>query len=610
LAKAILAGEIARTSMGTDVEHSICSVCNNRATTPAEYCAHIPRMKGQRIYRHTANGKKEGILVREICYGLKFFENSLLVEPPADPTAYFLGVDSRGLDKAASFNPGGDDIPLIKTDKKCEECGKPADHIHLPQHVQDEMRAASEAGQMHAEMHDSAQKRVVNTSDHHDLKSHLIEAHDYDDNDFYRTSHDEDHPALDHQGFDDEDRDLHPHEVKKLHDWEHGNGIKNDNPDYRGGEPGHFMGDSHFHTAKVSAETMARVAALFGQTPSLFQHFAADETPTGDDLRNHLANEHAIDPKLIHRYPAEYLHDMHHRDVKTEMPDYDSGRTNVLHTHSAKLGFGEIKAPAEVDTLRDEECPVCGETDSYDGAECKTCGFIAPPKMFQDPDLDVAKSMDLRQQENELQDLNAGMPEEVPGSEFSGTDDTTVDENGEVVDPAMVGDDGSIAGPQVADDQAVVDGEVRTLGDEPLDLTQIDEEGNILEPDFDPDAATGHVNQGGEPFTPGPNMPTGPGGPEGPEGPMEEADESPEAGYPGTPGDGVADLTCPSCGFSAPGSTPTSTNMNDPMAPVGQADGLLAGDVCPNCKRATLLSIGEINQQEQAVEQMQGLNPV
>jgi rubrerythrin len=1287
LAKAILAGEIARTSMGTDVEHSICSICNNRATTPAEYCAHIPRMKGQRIYRHTANGKKEGILVREICYGLKFFENSLLVEPPADPTAYFLGVDTRGLDKAASKAPvcgqttaGGQtcgkaakgrgigNAPLcgthlraaaqrgeetrdlskdaawedspdkIQTNERCEECGKPKDHIHISPEAQDEMRAASEAGQMHAEMYDSAQKRVVNTKDPVDLKAHMMEAHDWDDGDFSDMEHhdihaEHNHEHTDHEyampgttmgdshfhtamrkkasepdevhrgldlpaageesdpgkelgrhmwngfvnamGFDStEEMKLHTqnkdsealrerfkggsgkhgfedqqggdayYEVRhpsgwtaraynggpnvqvghvatgdEAHDvidvadhsgpprspykdspdetyhetrdaskryveqraagnshemgpWEEnesgsssahckncgrsaGSSLEDvvqrrkDDPRGQYGPPGskaHMnygsvthvpceaagggrpkMPDSYGHEdlkndlhewvqdygndyahsipkidrwQKSAARKVGisdeefdaltslppldlpsarghgackscgtpmlggegdlcpacqdegggrksrqrqklvrtvsglRVEAAYygeegshppkGEVGPRGPHPEADSQPswyrrqgnnyqfhadgdqncehqngensswreptdhceghhnpphpmqaaiekfnnykgrrshvplenntwihkddqdnfhirhhntdiisvapngdttvnvngwhsatTGKRLHTYLPNnvqkmrnpskargasEHvlAINPKSsgsgggvyanydkpetkakfgfhtdtqVHPYtdgisfnaktgekldndnavrptsdpvrppqargtedpgpparrrgprepggwhysptrshdyeppfrpspsfgeghgePGEgysrehdqqevqraersvghdsYGGDSMHAsgdDMPAENESFDDwmnrtapaakaanpiskcdkcngrGRTGPYGSKTdcrkcegagylneegkphksaaiyvqamrryalARVAYGEVKAPAEVDTLRDEECPVCGETDSYDGAECKTCGFIAPPKMFQDPDLDVAKSMDLRQQEDELQDMNAGMPEEVPGSEFAGTDDTTVDENGEVVDPAMVGDDGSIAGPQVADDQAVVDGEVRTLGDEPMDPTQIDEEGNIIDPNLDPDAATGHFNQGGEPFTPGPNMPTGPGGPEGPEGPMEEAEESPEAGFPGTPGDNVPDLTCPSCGFQAPGSTPTSTNMNDPMAPVGQADGLLAGDVCPNCKRATLLSVGEINQQEQAVEQMQGLNPV
>src|SRR5690606_6283827 len=56
LAKAILAGRIDRTSMGTDVAFSVCSACGNKASTPLEYCRHIPAQKGQKIRRKTASG--------------------------------------------------------------------------------------------------------------------------------------------------------------------------------------------------------------------------------------------------------------------------------------------------------------------------------------------------------------------------------------------------------------------------------------------------------------------------------------------------------------------------------------------------------------------------
>lgn len=97
LAEAVVKGHIDRTSMGTDVAYSVCTYCGNKASNPAEYCAHIPKMKGQRITRRTASGAQEAILVAERCYGLGFFENSLLVEQPADPTAYTFGVDTTGL---------------------------------------------------------------------------------------------------------------------------------------------------------------------------------------------------------------------------------------------------------------------------------------------------------------------------------------------------------------------------------------------------------------------------------------------------------------------------------------------------------------------------------
>lgn len=113
LTQAILTGKIDRTSMGCDVEYSICSACGNRATTPLEYCAHIPRMKGKK-FRNASTG--EDTLIYEACYGLQFFENSHLVEEPADPTAYTWGVDTRGLGKAAAKTAalGADDAFMVK----------------------------------------------------------------------------------------------------------------------------------------------------------------------------------------------------------------------------------------------------------------------------------------------------------------------------------------------------------------------------------------------------------------------------------------------------------------------------------------------------------------
>jgi len=99
LAAALLAGRVNRTSMGVDVEWSKCSACGNKATNPAEYCAHLPALKGKKIRKtNPVTGRVEEKLIHEICAGLSFFENSLLVEDPADPTAYVLGdVDARGL---------------------------------------------------------------------------------------------------------------------------------------------------------------------------------------------------------------------------------------------------------------------------------------------------------------------------------------------------------------------------------------------------------------------------------------------------------------------------------------------------------------------------------
>jgi hypothetical protein len=440
LAKEILAGNIARTSMGCDVSHSICSACGNKATTPAEYCAHIPASKGMKLYRTTASGQKVGDIIRETCFGLKFFENSLLVEPPADPTAHFTGVDASGLDKAAAL---------------------------------------------------SQKERAT--------------------------------PAM----------------------------------------PSHTLPD---HAAPRLAET-----------------------------------SHAVNQQ----------------------------RTASVDAVS-KLAYGETKAPEDVDTLREDSCPVCGDRDTYDGATCAVCAYVSPPKIFQDPDLELARQMDLRKDISEFNgqpgqpvDPNAldaqGNPipgaspeEQVPGSlpgevqaevqtadgsegQMPGQDGQMAPQPGEPIDPAMLGPDG----------QPLQQGQ-QMIGPDGMPLPQQGQQ-PMLGPDGMPigpqplpaDAMSGD----GQPFNPGPNEPQGPGGPEQPLGP-EDLDSdgqvpNPEAGQgvPGTPEDGVPDLMCPACGFTADATQPVSVDMdtaNLPDAGVATQDGVAAGDVCPNCGTGLLLSPAEV----------------
>ena len=123
LARAIIEGRVNRTSMGVDVEWSTCSACGNKATSPAEYCRHLPAMKGKKIRkRNPATGKLEERLIHEVCAGLSFFENSLLVEDPADSTAYILDKpDARGLEKAAAREPDFREY----MGNHCLDCGEP-----------------------------------------------------------------------------------------------------------------------------------------------------------------------------------------------------------------------------------------------------------------------------------------------------------------------------------------------------------------------------------------------------------------------------------------------------------------------------------------------------
>lgn len=161
LAHAIIASKIDRTSMGVDVERSTCSACNNVARTPSDYCRHIPAMKGKKYQRvDYRTGAKKNALVYEKCAGLKFFENSLLVEEPADPTAFFLGSIELGpglehLSKVAVHRADGlvmrkvkatdmNDEDLRDTDdelkRRAQMLGKPGQVSKIHKTVQDELK--------------------------------------------------------------------------------------------------------------------------------------------------------------------------------------------------------------------------------------------------------------------------------------------------------------------------------------------------------------------------------------------------------------------------------------------------------------------------------------
>lgn len=71
LARAIEEGYITDVSMGTQVDYSTCSICNNRAAVASDYCDHVKTMKGRAV-----NGGK----VFERNYGLKFIEISVVTD--------------------------------------------------------------------------------------------------------------------------------------------------------------------------------------------------------------------------------------------------------------------------------------------------------------------------------------------------------------------------------------------------------------------------------------------------------------------------------------------------------------------------------------------------
>lgn len=97
LAKAIINGEIDSVSMGANVERTRCSHCQNWASTPEEYCAHV-RSKGAHFDFIDQLGQKTSKRAYEDCYGIGFFENSFVFDP-ADETAHHLDVRTAKIEE-------------------------------------------------------------------------------------------------------------------------------------------------------------------------------------------------------------------------------------------------------------------------------------------------------------------------------------------------------------------------------------------------------------------------------------------------------------------------------------------------------------------------------
>lgn len=432
-------------------------------------CQHIPRMKGQILYRHTASGQREGHLIREICHKLSFFENSFLVEDPADPTAVVTGVDDRGLKTTASMS-GQQELFHV------EASVAPSRRLSR--------RSASLAHGDAIKVFPRDGKWVVA-----DVKGSTLSAHDTKvDAERHRATLYRSQPdAGDRSGVQNPGKsaDTPVGIVRARTAMTEAHQVLVDEPDSDRSSPVRmvqFPGTEH-------GGTMTREDGrwLAEDDDGMVVHEHRDHKKA---LRG-LADHHGLHGPL----------EVSHTDERTwKVTNYTvppSARRKQSSSSLPRVAYGEVRAPADVDTLRTESCPVCGESDSFDGDRCQVCNFIQPPDIFTDPDTGVAKQMDLRKDDLEQ--------------------------------------------PQIGPDGQPIEGVPDGSGD--------------------------------------PNMPNG----------MDQDMQ----GLPGTPGDQIADLFCPACGFSADTQAPMTNN--DPSAPSEQ-QGLLEGDVCPNCEQATMLSPNDVGE--------------
>lgn len=505
LAEAVVKGWIDRTSMGTEVALSTCSFCGNQAANPTEYCRHIPAMKGQRIIR-TEGTRREAVLVSEICEGLHFFENSLLVEPPADPTAFTFGLDTRGLaaEKATAHlakvatpktaglarvvaemdaeEPDLDDFTdfeiieaealLAKQASMCSECNpdlKAAGVTALCAPHGYQVKARANVGRSSGDALAPAAKTAAAGD-----PEWLINGVPYfpgrwievEPGTWYRGTESPEIPARMVVSSKDgewvwEARILTfigaPHEGKnptgKAKTLEAAQAkaeasIAKDNEafaKYDARMQRLLRGDGMAspNSAQMTAvrkiiDGVAKTAAgiygpvkddhlgrcyelsgrrvAFGPDDSMISGYRNATLVHGTIQGfNNPAIGHAWveepdgsvwEPATDTVYPADAFKALfkpvvHHRystrEARMMMLEHEHyGPWEGPNAVGSKTALGETRAPAQVDTLRMDACPVCGDDDGFDGTRCRVCQFVKPPAMFDDPDVEKAKQVDLR----------------------------------------------------------------------------------------------------------------------------------------------------------------------------------------------------------------------
>lgn len=298
------------------------------------------------------------------CYGLAFFENSILVEDPADPTAAFLGVDDSGLA-----------MPVMASRK---------------------VSAGYEDGWWRG------------------ISNPLV------------------------------------NQVKKRRGW------VLQSEDRASIEHGGIRGN-------VSTGGSSGVRMDMDHNGQKWAKYYASEKSAMDAVERYMAKYGYGDPGWGDPQASIYLGD----DASPRW-----GRQPMSsRTASRRHAYGEQVAPAEIDTLRAEKCPNCGESGAYSGTECSVCGFIAPPSQYMDPDLDAAGEID------RIQDTDDDSALKIDDGDLDGDLDELAtlsdDELDALDDLDPDGDPGAELEPDEVDEDGKIPVDVDASGD-------LDEEGNNL----------------------------------------------------------------------------------------------------------------------------------
>jgi hypothetical protein len=543
LAQAILAGRVNRTSMGVDVERSTCSACGNVATSPAEYCRHLPAMKGKK-HRKRVAGKVREEIIREICAGLSFFENSLLVEDPADPTAIVIGKpDARGMKMTAGLRLTAAQRRLGQYQPELDfrrQAGgayeNPADHPFFQANPVDK-RYIVEAYNDSTDNERALGSRWYSDAHHvagaiaggnHHLGAGLLSA--YSPQTSWPTNlmnasnafRNPENPPGKGSGA----MGMHQTAARRILGGENNNSVLrapktnafahliehgDDTPEDK--SSGHhrvvidrhamsvaigrrttkdddmgFLGNPHYyeHVADAYRQAAADLNAKYGQTVSPHQVQAV--TWLRQQRLNEAADAESAAGKGRNARTRNDWTRWHQHHTETHPGAFGEENMHTPPPHG-KLAYGETKVPQQVDTLRAENCPVCGEQDVWSGDRCPVCGFVAPPDMFRDPDTEKASQVrDELDSDGEVSlppegaPENGGMGQGPQGDQQGSFPDADnqmlhpdqLTPNGV---PAAEGDDGAPIDPDAEREQAAMGGDEQAAAEAEEEAAEEGEEG-------------------------------------------------------------------------------------------------------------------------------------
>ena len=357
LAREIKEGGLDSVSMGVEAGFTICSYCGNKAVDVPDFCSHVKYHKGSTLpRRNDKTGATENVLVYEKCFRLGFFELSYVFDP-ADETAVVSRVIAAGKHEAAP--EAGVQVSLTRGSSEGRW------NIHRPG------CAALNRGKKDREVggHDELNR-------YPDRKSIVMDIYPPS-----RFDYDPDHPKY---GWKYYGKNI------RLHDC-----MKGELPEDAGvktGAASPALPPDEIVVPDLPTGQMPEASRRQGWGNPMNEKISSPRR--GRDYR-HLENFPPPPPKkpgLMDRlldYEDKFLDELANDRKIRELKEQYKKYPELRPTARRRWAYGEIEAPEDIDTLRDDE----PDDDDFKH-------YVESPRELRGPDFDRTKRLD-RDQEAE-----------------------------------------------------------------------------------------------------------------------------------------------------------------------------------------------------------------